>query len=293
MKISNLLIFLSVLTALMGAIAAGLGLFYQGVEAPFEFTTLRGNTVQIYGRGLYRFDTLFFGAGYKGQDAVALFLGVPLLVLSILWYRQGSLLGHFLLTGMLGYFLYLYSSMALGAAYNPLFLLYTAIFSTSLFGFILAFNQASLRLGAWDKLSGLPGKGVAIFMFLAGAVTLFVWGAPIVGALVEGVPPDRMDSYTTMVTYALDLALITPATIVCGVMVLQDNAVGYVLAAPLLILIILLAPQILISTIFQRSAGVPFTPAEMAGPVAGFMVLGVVALWLFTAILRRLPKDIV
>jgi hypothetical protein len=265
-------------------------LFYQGVGEPFEFVTLRGQTVRMYGRGLYRFDTLFFGAGYKGQDAVALFLGVPLLIISLVLYQRGSLAGHLLLTGILGYFLYLYSSMALGAAYNRIFLLYTVIFSTSLFAFIISFNAAVTRLAGRGDLSSVPIKGLAIFMFLAGAVTLFVWGAPLVMALLKDVPPDRMDSYTTMVTYALDLAVITPSAIICGFLIMKGHPVGFVMSVPLLTLIIFLAPQILISTICQRQAGVALSTGEMVGPVAGFVVLGVVAVWLLQNLLRNLSQ---
>jgi hypothetical protein len=84
--------------------------------SPFTFTTLRGETTQIYGQGLYRYDTIFTGAGFKGQDIIMLILGIPLLVLSIRFYQRGSLRGGVLLMGVLGYVLYVYASMALGAA---------------------------------------------------------------------------------------------------------------------------------------------------------------------------------
>lgn len=92
-----------------------------------------------------------------------------------------------------------------------------------------------------------------------------------------------------MVTYALDLAIITPSTFICAILVLRGDPLGYAIAAPLLTLVILLVPQIILSTIFQKSAGVPFTAGEMIGPVAGFVVLGLVATWLLVDLLRSLP----
>jgi len=288
MKVSHTVIELSLLVALLAAISAATGLFLKDEGSPFSFTSLRGQTVQIYGQGLYRYDTLFFGAGFKGQDAVAFFLGVPLLVLSIVLYQRGTVSGQLLLTGALGYFLYLYASMALGASYNRLFLLYIAICSASLFAFIQAFSAVNLDLIACQLPAGMPRLGLTAFMFAAGIVTLVVWGAPLVAALISGGSPDRMDSYTTMVTYALDLSIITPATFLCAVLVLRGDPLGYVIAVPLLTLIVLLAPQILLSTLFQRSAGVPFTTGEMIGPVAGFVILSFVAAWLLIAILKSL-----
>lgn len=195
MKVSSIAIVLSSLVALSAAIAAATGLFLKDDGATFLFSTLRGQTAQIYGRGLYRYDTVFFGAGFRGQDAVALFLGIPLLIISIVLYQRGSVNGRLLLTGTLGYFLYLYSSMALGASYNRLFLLYVVIFSASLFAFIQVFSSVNLDLVVSQIRAGLPRRGLAIFMFAAGFVTLVVWGAPLIVALIKGGPPDRMDSF--------------------------------------------------------------------------------------------------
>jgi len=285
MKSLNI-ITLSSIIAILAIVAAAIGLFWRKGGEPFSFTTLHGQKVQIFGQGVYQKDTLFFGAGFKGQDAVVLLLAVPLLVISIILYQRGSLTGHLLLTGILGYFLYVYASMALGAAYNRFFLVYIALFSASLFAFIQVFSKVEIESIASHIPGGLPGRGLAIFMLVSGVVTLFVWGAPLVSALVQGGPPDRMDSYTTMVTYALDLAIITPATILCAVLVLQGDPMGYVIAVPLLTLIVLLAPQIILSTVFQKSAGVPFTTGEMGGPVAGFVILGFIAAWFLVDILR-------
>lgn len=290
MQISNILIVLSSSVALLAAIAAGTGLFLRDDGSPFTFTTLRGQSAQIFGQGLYRYDTLFIGAGFRGQDAVALFLGVPLLVISIILYQRGSVIGQLLLTGALGYFLYVYASMALGAAYNRLFLLYVIIFSASLFAFIQAYSWLNLDLIASQIPAGMPRRGAAIFMLVAGLVTLVVWGAPLVAALIKDGAPDRMDSYTTMLTYALDLAVITPATFLCAILILRGEPSGYAIAVPLLTLIILLAPQIILSTIFQKSAGVPFTTGEMIGPVAGFVILGIIAAWLLVDILKGLAQ---
>ena len=288
MKIS--IVVLTILVATLATIAAATGLFCRNAGESFTFTTLRGQSVEILGHGLYRYDTVFIGAGYRGQDAVALFLGVPLLVVAIFLYQRGSMGGHVLLVGLLGYFLYLYASMALGAAYNRLFLLYIAIFSASLFAFILAFASVDLGAIAAQIPASLPRRDLAVFMFAAGFVTLFVWGAPLIAALMKGIAPDRTDSYTTMVTYALDLAIITPSTILCGLLVLRGHPLGYVIASPLLTLVVLLAPQIILSTIFQKAAGVPLSTGEMVGPVAGFVVLGLIAAWLLIDLLGGIWK---
>lgn len=104
MRISRTVILLSVM-AVLALIAASAGLFWQEGGNLFAFTTLRRQTAETYGRGLYRYDTLFTGAGSRGTDVVTLVFGIPLLVASTLRYRRGSLKGGLLLMSTLVYFI--------------------------------------------------------------------------------------------------------------------------------------------------------------------------------------------
>jgi hypothetical protein len=290
MKSSKAVVWLCFLICLLALIAAAAGLFWQDQGGSFSFKTLRGTSVQIYGRGLYRNDTLFAAAGYKGQDAVTLFLGVPFLALCALFYRRGSLKAGLLLTGILAYFLYIYVSMAVGAAYNGLFLLYVVLFSASLFALLLAFASIDLRTLPSQALARLPRRGPALFMFAGGAVTLVVWLGPLIGSLARGEPPELLDSYTTTVTHALDLAVITPAAILSGALILQRVSLGYKVAFPLLGIIVMLMPVIAAGTVNQLVSGISFSGGEIAGPIAGFAVLGLLAVWVMVAVLRRLEE---
>jgi hypothetical protein len=137
MKTSNIVIWLSFLIVMLATSAASIGLFWQDGGGSFSFATLRGDIVQIAGRGLYRYDVKLMAMGFQASDAVTLFLGIPTLIFSLLHYRDGSVRGGLLLSGTLAYFLYNYGSMALGAAYNPLFLIYVALMSASFFGLLI------------------------------------------------------------------------------------------------------------------------------------------------------------
>ena len=66
MKPSKTVVWLSWLTAVLAAFAAGVGLFLEGGEGPLTSITLRGQSVEMYGEGLYRYDSRFTGAGNKG-----------------------------------------------------------------------------------------------------------------------------------------------------------------------------------------------------------------------------------
>jgi hypothetical protein len=162
---SKIVVGSSWLIAALALVAAGGGMLWPGQGGPVSFTTVHGQVAELYGAGLYRSDTVFAAAGQRGTDAVTLLLGIPLLVASTLRYRRGSLRGGLLLTGTLGYFLYVYASMALGTVvYNELFLAYVVLFSASLFGFVLAFTGIDRTAMAARFSAGMPRRGPAMFM---------------------------------------------------------------------------------------------------------------------------------
>ena len=107
-------------------------------DGPFSYTTIYGDTVEIYGQGIYRHDSTFVATLFRGTDAITLFVGLPLLLVSYLSYRRGSLRGSIFMIGMLMYFLYIGVTYTFSAIFNSLFLVYTALFSVSLFATIVA-----------------------------------------------------------------------------------------------------------------------------------------------------------
>jgi hypothetical protein len=69
----------------MAAVAAGVaatGLLWRPSGEPVPVVTPRGQTAQLAGDGLYRYDTVFIAAGSTTVDAVVLTLAVPLLLVA-------------------------------------------------------------------------------------------------------------------------------------------------------------------------------------------------------------------
>ena len=108
-------------------------------------------------------------------------------------------------------------------------------------------------------------------------------------AQLTGTAPARLDGYTTLVTVAIDCAVIAPAAITSGVLNWRRRHEGYLMAVPLLILLALLAPLIAAQTISQLSAGVFLTPAQIAAPVSGFVILALAAITVLWSLLGRIP----
>lgn len=279
---------LVIAAGLLSLVAALLGLFLPGGAGVTTVTTWRGESVELYGQGVYRDFTLFHGAGAKGTDTVTILGALPLLVAGLALARRGSMRGMLLILGGLTWITYVYVRLALGATYTSLFLLYVATFGvglSALIGLLLSVDLAALRLRLGP---GVPRRGVGRFLIASGIVTAIIWLIEPVAALISGDPPASLDTASTLFTYGVDLAIIAPAAIFAGVLVLRGRAVGYLTGMPLLVLEALLAPLIIAQTIFQLDAGVDLTVAGALGPIAGFMMLAVVATWMIVQVLRHI-----
>jgi len=131
-----------------------------------------------------------------------------------------------------------------------------------------------------------PRRRLAALMAGAGIVTAIVWLMPLIAAALSGDPPELLGHQTTMVTDALGLGLITPATLLAAYLLHRRRPEGYLVAFPLLVLMTFLLPMIVAQTVFQWRADVSFTAAELIGPSGGFVVLAALGIGLVVAVLR-------
>lgn len=286
MKPSMTVAWLSWLIAVLGLVAAGTGLFWQGGGSSFPFQTLHDQTVQINGHGVYYYDTVAAAAQIKGGDVVTLLLGIPLLVISSVLYRRGSLRGGLLLTGTLAYFLYTYASLALYAAYNNLFLLYVALFSASLFAFVLAFASIDREALPTHFSSHLPVRGIALFMFGTGTFLVIAWLGLILRPLLAGSVPQQLESTTTLVIQVLDLGIIAPVAFIAGILLLRRAPLGYLLASTLLLKMLTMGTAVSAMIVGQLLAGVSLT----VGEIVPFPLLTLIGLWTTFILLRHLSE---
>lgn len=276
------------LLALIGALA---GLFLPGGEGPYTFTSLRGHEVEMFGRGLYQYDTLLVGAALRGTDAVTLLISLPLLVLFFWKARRGSQNAMLALLGVLFYFLYKGASLTFSAAFNPLFLVYTALFSASLFAVIIAMTTFDLAALAKRVQPGFPHRGAAIFLLVAGFGTLLIWLSEVIPPILAGGAPEIMGTYTTLFTHGFDSAVITPAAVIAGVCLLRRNPLGYLLAAPILILCTLIGAVVIGQTVVQTLVGLVFPPQIYVGMIGTWIVMGAFAIGLTISFFRNLAGE--
>jgi hypothetical protein len=142
--------------------------------------------------------------------------------------------------------------------------------------------------------SQLPRRDIGIYLIVTGAVLLSIWPVlSIIPALVEGKAPLEVWSYTTVVTYGIDLGIVAPALIAAGILLLRTNPIGfsYLLASTLLVFTVILGVNLLTAGTIQMLAGL-INIGQFIGFVASFAILTFYAFWFTLALFRNISERI-
>jgi hypothetical protein len=265
MKRERIIPVLAWLIAALASFAAGAGALWQGGAEHYDFVTLRGQSIEIWGSGLYRFDSVAGASQEIAQDVVTLCIGIPLLIVATMLFSRGSLRGKVLLAGTLGYFLYTYTSMAMLTAYNELFLVYVALMSLSLFAFVMSVMEIDVTALPAQFSASLPRRAIGVFLVLLGAMLALMWlGRIVLPSLAAGSVPFGLDNYSTLVIQSLDLGIVVPTAIVAGVLLLRRAAFGYLLSSIVLVKGFTMGAATSAMVIGQVLAGVQVEPVAAA-----------------------------
>jgi hypothetical protein len=292
MKKQTALNWLVPLIVVLALFSASLGLFIKNDGTPILFTTARGETVEVWGQGLYQYDTPLGATGFTAADVITLALAIPILVVSILMYRRGSLAGGLMMTGALSYFLYNYTSMGFGAAYNNLFLAYTLIFSASLYGLILVLLSFDLKTLPSHFRPDLPRNGIGIFLIVSGIILSLIWLVlSIVPALLASKTPIEAAYYTTFTTGIIDIGMVAPALILGGVLIRRGTPFGYLLASTMLIFTCILGANLTAGGILQVTKEVMTIGQAMTFTVP-FVILTLIAMWFTVSLFRNFSEKV-
>lgn len=267
MKNKTLIVILVLAIAVLSSVCAFIGVASNDGQGEHTFTSMHGDEVTIYGTGIYKNESLSMASQVIAQDYVILVMGIPALLLSLLFARK-SMRGLFMLAGTLGFFLYTYMSYAMTANYNSLFLVYVWLMTLCLAAFIaVCINIAGYGLA--DCFVNGPAekpklKFTGIFMIVMGMLVAGMWLQRIVPPLFEGTIPESVEHYTTLIIQAMDLGVVIPAMLVAGIMTLKRKPIGYFLSVLLSVKTLTLLTSITAMMVNMGGHGVPPTMIEIA-----------------------------
>jgi len=281
----NIAALVGIITVLAG-LAAGMGIFSSGGPGPYEYESIRGETVEIYGLGLYRHMSADVAPQGIAQDVITLFVAIPALLIAFVFANRGSLRARYLLSGILGYFLVTYLFYLVMAMYNVLFLAYVVLLGSSFFAFalcLMSFETENLPEHFSDSVPVKTAGGFLIFNTVSIAL---LWLGVVVPPLLDGtVVPLQTEHYTTLIVQGLDLALLLPLCFVSAVLFMKRRPMGYLLAPVYLVFLTLMMMALTAKIIAMGMLGQEIFPVIVIIPT--FMLASGVLAWKVLAGVRE------
>lgn len=230
---------------------------------------------------LYRDPAVLLPQVY-GQDLLTLFVAVPVLAVSLVYARRGSLRGAVVWLGVTAYILYTYASYAFMTAFNELYLVYTTLLWLSLYAFVgglVRLDTARLTAAFEDR---------RVWPFVAFEVLLAVlvgalWLSEIVPALLTAsTPPSVAETNIPVnVIHSFDLGIILPAFLLTAYWLWNRNPWGVAFTAVLLVKAATLGLAILSMVVVMSWSGKPVPLPQ----VVIFAAITLAALGLLTRML--------
>lgn len=269
--------FLSYLVVLLTFIAALVGIFYTFGGERFVVENIYGESIELYGDGIYQYNSVLKAMGNKGTDMVMLIVATLFALFTV--RREKSSLFRLLQIGTLTALFYYSSCLVFGVTFNSLFPVYVMLFSSSLFLLIRLLSEWIKESNISEKAQGRNFRGTALFTIISGCSVL-VWLEFILPAVMSGTPLSNIEIYTTEATFVLDLGIILPVYIACGIALLRKKEIGYKLTPILLIFITIIGLTVIGQNIYQTNAGVMIPQRQFFTLVISFAVLGIIATFL-------------
>jgi len=258
---------LSLLAGITGVLSGG------GQEGQ-TFLSIHGETVPLYGKGIYKNDSIAAAAQAIAQDLVTVLLGIPLLIISCMLAGKKSIRARILLAGTLAYFLYTYMSYSFLCTYNYLFLVYVALMSLSFFALVLvmiSFDRKELGQAFGDEI---PVKTIGILMILFTCAIALMWTGRIIPPLIGGEVPPGLEHYTTLVIQVMDLGFVIPISLLAAILLMGRKPVGLLLASVMCMKGATMLTSLTAMVINQALAGVEMSVFEIViFPLANILVL--------------------
>ena len=225
LKSLNILV---ILIIILSIIATSFGIFSNAGEGNYSHESIRGKSVDIYGKGIYQHMSADVAIQGIAQDYITLFVGIPLLIIGLIGTRRGSLRFRFLLAGTSAYFFVTYLFYMIMGMYNYLFLIYVVLLALSFF--VLATTLMSFDIKNLSNIyeSEKPLRFAARFLIVNVFMVAMLWLNVIIPPLINGsIYPESLQHYTTLIVQGMDLGLLLPIALVSALLLLKSRPLGY------------------------------------------------------------------
>jgi len=265
---SKILVGLVFLIVILAGVASLTGIISNDEMGLKEVTSVHGEVIELYGRGIYHNMSADVAVQGIGQDYVTFFLGIPLLIFGLFKALKGSLRWRLFLAGVFGYFFVNYWFYTAMGMYNELFLVYVSLMGLTFFGLSIVLLGVDLNHIKEKFSAKTPFKLAGIFLIVKASMIALLWLQVVVPPLLDGtIIPKEVQHYTTLIVQGFDLGLLLPLCIVTAVLFLKRRPLGFLLTPVYLVFLSLLMTALLAKLIAMSIVGVPGGPALVIIPV--------------------------
>jgi hypothetical protein len=217
------------------------------------------------------------------NDVANLLIGLPMLLASMWLTRRGKLIGLLFWPGALFFVLYNYIVYVFAMPLNLAFLAHLALVMLSVYTLIGLFTSIDGKV-VQQRLSGTVPERLAGGI-LAGLGLLFF--LIVIGTIVNAFISHTQIAETELALHIADF-LITPAWVVCGVLLWQRKAFGYVAGLGLLFQASMLFIGLIIVLLLRPFlTAAPFNLVD----VVVILVMGLICFIPFTLFIRGVLLD--
>ena len=247
--------------------------------------TLIQSAVGAYYPQIFR-DPAMTAGNARGTDMVILFVALPVLVLSMILARRGSLQAQLTWAGTLTYILYNAVIFAFATAFNPLFLLYVATLSLAFWSLVTLLTQVDVDSIRTHFAAKTPVRFFAGYLAVISLLFMMAWLKQIVPAMFDSAAPAFLAG-TIMLTspvHVLDLGFLLPLGFLGAVWLWQKKNWGYLLAGLLIVMMTIETASIAVDQYF----GHVHDPSASPDAVPLFIGLTVIGLAVSVAYLNFL-----
>jgi hypothetical protein len=137
-----------------------------------------------------------------------------------------------------------------------------ALFSLSLFAFILSMMSFDLKTLPTHFSEKLPRGWIAGLLFFAAAFLSLAW----LGRIAATITPDAipvLENTTSMFIQAMDLGIVVPLCVLSGILLLRRHAWGYLLASVALMKFLTMGIAVSLMSLNMARVGVPISAVEL------------------------------
>ena len=281
---------LSIAAVILLVITTLFGVLSWDISKSFDTVNQYGETIKMWGSGIYARDSYFKAPIFIGSDLTVLLVCVPMIIIFLINdLRKQSKTSRLLLISILAWVLYYAVSLCFGVTYNVLFLAYTALFVCSFFAFITGiYGVSKERFVVPDFLAG---KAYTIFLVLSGISTFVAWLPDIFASFGNGTL-DLIEVYTTEITYIIDMGIISPTAFICLYLLKKRNSFGVVLLSVLAVGIITVGAMMIFQTGFQIASGIDLPIPALITKSLIFLLLGVYAMILVRKLYKNMKRSV-